>query len=174
MIAIVRRMAKHKSVLRQNTFKTLLKSVLPKQKVFCKTHLCFQSVGHVCWISFWKDRWFQENMESRQNHFFSVFFSARSVCPPPFPPPIQVFQIQRSSQIAGLTLVSLALDLTKQHGIVPPAHAQPWLFPRSNRWRIIRGCSQKQLRFLHEGSIPHPQTKLSSHSVYLCCQAKRK
>jgi len=31
---IVRRMAKQKSVLRQNTFKTLLKSVLLKQKVF--------------------------------------------------------------------------------------------------------------------------------------------
>jgi hypothetical protein len=34
VITVVRRMAKHKSVLRQNTFKTLLKSVLPKQKVF--------------------------------------------------------------------------------------------------------------------------------------------
>ena len=48
VITIVWRVAKHKSVLRQNTFKTLLKSVVPKQEVFCKTHLCFQSVGHVC------------------------------------------------------------------------------------------------------------------------------
>ncbi len=55
------------------------------------THFCFQSVGPVCWIHFWRDRllqhntWFQENMEWRQN----LFFSARSALPPPLSHPIQ-------------------------------------------------------------------------------------
>ncbi len=48
VITIVRCMAKHKSVLWQNTFKTLLKNVLPKPKVFWQNRKCFQSVGAVC------------------------------------------------------------------------------------------------------------------------------
>jgi len=50
VITIFRRMAKQKSVLRQNTFKTLLKSVCQNRKCFEKTknRKCFQSVGAIC------------------------------------------------------------------------------------------------------------------------------
>ena len=60
-VTIVRRMAKHKCVL-QNTyvfFKTHL--------VFCKTHLCFQSMGPVCGIHFRKDANYLKNEISFSN-----------------------------------------------------------------------------------------------------------
>ncbi len=52
VITIVRCMAKHISVLIQNTNVFCLAKyicVLQKTFLFCKTHLCFQSVGPVCW-----------------------------------------------------------------------------------------------------------------------------
>jgi len=92
-------MAKHKSVLRQNTFKTLLKSVLPKQKVICKTHMCFQSVGPVCWKHFWKDTNFLKHEKGISNigdfkkiwNRAKIFFGRPSVLPPPFFPQSSVF-----------------------------------------------------------------------------------
>jgi len=64
VITIVRRMAKHKSVSIQtkNVF-WLAKHICVLQNtfLFCKTHLCFQSVGPVCQIHFRKDTNYLKN-----------------------------------------------------------------------------------------------------------------
>jgi len=96
VITNVRRMAKHKSVLRKNTFKTLLKSVLPKQKVFWQNRKCFQSVGAI----FRKDTNFFKNEIGFSNigDFKKIWNRAKTIflvhvqyCPPPFYPQSSVF-----------------------------------------------------------------------------------
>ena len=72
-----RTMAKHKSVLWQNTFKQLLKSVLPKQKVFWQNRKCFQSVGIFSNIGDSK-----KILWNCAKTFFLCVFSSPSLFPP--------------------------------------------------------------------------------------------
>ena len=121
VITIVRLMAKHKSVLRQNTFKTLLKSVLPKQKVFWKNSKCFQFVGTICWKHFRNDTNFLKNeigfsnigdLKNRESCQF--FFVRHQYCPPFFSQSSisQCWQFTNTGQVASIGMVT---TLVKSH-----------------------------------------------------------
>ena len=95
VIAIVRFMAKHKSVLRQNTFKTTFEKCFTVTESFLQNTFVFLICGACLLNKLTEGHLFpqkgdrllqhqrlQENMESRQN----LFFSMPSVVLPPFPP----------------------------------------------------------------------------------------
>ena len=99
VITIVRRMAKHISVLIQNKNVFCLAKyicVLQYTFLFCKTHLCFQSVGPVCWKHFWKDTNYLKNEIGISNigNLKKIWNCAQTLslvriqyCHPPFLPP---------------------------------------------------------------------------------------
>jgi hypothetical protein len=87
-ITIVRCVAKHKSVLNQNTFVFDWQNTF----VFCKTHLCFQSVGPFVAYTFGRTLIFLKNeigfsnisdFKKIWNRAKTFFLCAFSIAPPP-------------------------------------------------------------------------------------------